>query len=193
MADPRSGDRPRDQERRVLQHRTRASRGWQGLRVDVGNDGRRPGAAASHARDRVRHRGDDRRRACRYPARCSKGLSRPLAIPPAVGGRTTKSRRQSRRLFPSAGNDCRRPVRTSRSKDDRRALGCGPVASVPFEWPPVVRHEFQRCCDSQIAASNNRRRAQSRLSCFRKCPRISPGLVVYQAPIIPGGSIGTTS
>src|SRR5207342_2074427 len=85
---------PRDQERRVLQHRTRASRGWQGLRVDVGNDGRRPGAAASHARDRVPERGDDRRRACRYPARCSKGLSRPVAIPPAVGGRISKSRRQ---------------------------------------------------------------------------------------------------
>ena len=30
--------------------------------------------------DRARHRSDDRRRACRYPARCSKGLSRPLAI-----------------------------------------------------------------------------------------------------------------
>ena len=45
--------------------------------------GIRAGAAASHARDRVRHRSDDRRRACRYPARCSKGLSRPVAIPPA--------------------------------------------------------------------------------------------------------------
>ena len=32
--------RPRNQERRVLQHRTRASRGRQGLRGDVGNDGR---------------------------------------------------------------------------------------------------------------------------------------------------------
>ena len=91
--------RYRDQERRVLQHRTRASRGWQGLRVDVSNDGRRPGAAAPHARNRARHRRNDRRRACRYPARCSNGLSRPVTIPPAVKGRTTKNRRQSRRLF----------------------------------------------------------------------------------------------
>jgi hypothetical protein len=91
--------RPRDQKHRVLQHRTRASRGWPCLRVDVGNDGRRPGAAASHPRDRVRHCCDDRRRACRYPTGRSKGLSWPLAIFPAAQGRTrTTSRRQSRRL-----------------------------------------------------------------------------------------------
>ena len=29
----RALDRPRDQERRVLQHRTRADRGWKGLRA----------------------------------------------------------------------------------------------------------------------------------------------------------------
>src|SRR5271165_5621148 len=45
-------------------------------RGDVGNDGRRPGAAASHARDRTRHRSDDRRRACRYPASYREGLER---------------------------------------------------------------------------------------------------------------------
>ena len=72
---------------------------WQGLRVDVGNDGRRPGAAASHARDRVRHRSDDRRRACRYSARCSKGLLQPVAIPPAVRGRKPRAAGSPRRLF----------------------------------------------------------------------------------------------
>ena len=42
---------------------------------------------------------DDRRRACRYPTRCSKDLSRPISDPAAVAGRTTKSRRQSRPLL----------------------------------------------------------------------------------------------
>ena len=107
-----------------------------------------------------------------------QSLSRPLAIPPAIGGRTTKSRRQSRRLFPSANNDCRRPVRTSRSKNDRRALGCGSVASVPFECPPVVRHQAPNAVIRGFAASD-RRRAKAPSSIPNRNPASTPYAAIF--------------